>query len=184
MTYAIDIENVRSAMEGIYGSDEWKQTVEIYKNAKRIFFIGHGGNLAIADHAAVDCTRLTGGEKVGMSTGSAIVATSFINDNGWDNWLKDWVSCELDQYAVPKCAIVFTGTGKGDDILNATQFLLDSGVPVIFMTARTMERFHGSKGYVELLAKVDYYHESEVIFLGLTYDLIVASGYECPKIKP
>ena len=49
-----------------------------------------GATWGIADHTAVDMTRLSNGTKNAMCPGSCVVATSLINDSGFDLWMVDW----------------------------------------------------------------------------------------------
>ena len=56
-----------------------------------IFILGHGGNLAVADHASADISRLSNGTKNAQAPGSAIVATSLINDTSFDDWMVQWL---------------------------------------------------------------------------------------------
>ena len=62
---------------GIHTIKIW--SLDKFNKCDDIYVLGHGGNLAIADHAAVDITRLSNGTKNAMCPGSGIVATSLIN---------------------------------------------------------------------------------------------------------
>ncbi len=84
----MDMERVSKALDAVHQSLSWQNAVKAFSDSRHILYIGHGGNLAIADHAAIDCTRVTKGKKTGTSTGSAVLVTSIINDVGWDNWLQ------------------------------------------------------------------------------------------------
>lgn len=183
MKFAIDIDQIKTALGEIYASREWKDACEVFKASKRIFFLGHGGNLAIADHAAIDCTRLCKGEKVGLSTGSAVLATSLINDKGWANWFEAWLGFEKPVTGVPACAIVLTSTGKAPDISKAIEFCLANDIPVICMTGISIAQFQGAPGYTEIMLRVKTYHDAEMLSLGLTYDFYTASGYVCPNLQ-
>jgi len=182
MKYSVDIDQIKTAIEQIYQSKEWKDAIEVFKASKRIFFIGHGGNLAIADHAAIDCTRLCMGEKVGVAPGSAVLATSLINDKGWDNWFKVWLTFENSISSVPACAIVLTSTGKAADISKAVEYCLEQNIPVICMTGIPIAQFKDAPGYTEVLLRVHTYHDAEMLSLGLTYDFYSAAGYTCPNL--
>lgn len=177
----VDMDAVGEAYAAVVGSKAWKRAVKVFKGVERVLYIGHGGNLAIADHAAIDCTRITKGGKVGIAPGSAVVATSLINDAGWRSWLATWAEHQL---ALPAqtCAVVITTKGDGDDIICAIYLLLQHNVPVIVITARQMS-LGDVPGLVELIIDVDTYHEAEISSLGLTYDLLTAAGYVCPRIK-
>ena len=54
------------------------EQLKLFDNASKIALIGNGGNLAVADHAAVDTSRLT--NKLGLCPGSGILASSLLYD--------------------------------------------------------------------------------------------------------
>ena len=43
----------------IKATSQWQDLIDKFKNASDIGYIGHGGNLAIADHAAIDALPTT-----------------------------------------------------------------------------------------------------------------------------
>ena len=47
--------------------------------------------MGVADHTAVDMTRLSNGTKNAMCPGSCVVATSLINDTNFDQWMVQWL---------------------------------------------------------------------------------------------
>tara|TARA_Y100000310_G_C20483650_1_gene715880 strand:- start:278 stop:667 length:390 start_codon:yes stop_codon:yes gene_type:complete len=49
-----DIENIEQKFKDVVSSSEWTEFQEKFNNCDDIYVIGHGGNLAIADHTAVD----------------------------------------------------------------------------------------------------------------------------------
>ena len=55
----LDIESMENKFRAIVATDEFQQLQELYNDAKHVFFFGHGGNMSIAEHAAVDASRLT-----------------------------------------------------------------------------------------------------------------------------
>ena len=75
----IDIENLEAKFYETVNSKEWDQLQQAYNECHDIYVLGHGGNMAIADHTAVDMTRLSNGTKNAMCPGSCVVATSLIN---------------------------------------------------------------------------------------------------------
>lgn len=183
MTYAVNIHHIKAALAQVYESEAWARAVTFFTNSRRILYIGHGGNLAIADHAAIDCTRITGGVKVGYAPGSAILSTSLINDNGWDKWLAAWVAMQLIIGNEPACLIVLTSTGSAPDIAAAIEKALNLDVVVICFTANPIFQFHQDANYCEIGLGVTTYHDCEMLSLGLTYDLLVAAGFKCPPLK-
>ena len=178
--YALSIENISRSLQHIYSSESWAQAVSLFKKSSKVLYLGHGGNLAIADHAAIDLTRLT--DKVGISPGSAIWVTSYANDSGWENWLTEWLKIQLAGARKEEvCAIVITSSFGAQDILNAVRYLGEEKIPMICITS-VSAGLEYDKNIVEINLELDTYHDSEVVSLGLTYDLIVAAGYRCPKI--
>ena len=87
----LNIENMDQKFHKVVQSDEWKELQTKFNQATNIYVLGHGGNLGIADHAAVDISRLSNGTKNAQAPGSAIVDTSLINDTNFDQWMVQWV---------------------------------------------------------------------------------------------
>ena len=88
----LNFENIDEKFVEIVHSEEWQQLQKKFNEANDIYVLGHGGNLAVADHAAVDITRLSNGSKNAMCPGSGVVATSLINDSSFEQWMVQWLS--------------------------------------------------------------------------------------------
>ena len=91
MSDTLNIENIGHKFTEIVESEQWKELQEKYNYCNDIFVLGHGGNMAIADHTAVDMSRLSNGTKNAMCPGSCVVATSLINDTNFDQWMVSWL---------------------------------------------------------------------------------------------
>ena len=89
----LDLENFEEKFKSILESSDWKLLEEKFINATNVLLIGNGGNLAIADHAAIDISRLT--DKNGISPGSGITSTSIIGDKDAKSWFKTWVEYRM-----------------------------------------------------------------------------------------
>ena len=74
----VNFENIGSKINEIICSKEFYKLQKLFNKCEHIFFIGNGGNLAIADHAAIDTSRLT--NKNAKAPGSGILTTSIIAD--------------------------------------------------------------------------------------------------------
>ena len=59
----LNIENIDEKYYKVVNSKAWKEFQEKFNKCNNIFVLGHGGNLAVADHAAVDISRLSNGTK-------------------------------------------------------------------------------------------------------------------------
>ena len=141
--------------------------IEEFKRAKTVGYIAHGGNLGIADHAAIDATRHT--EKMCYAPGSGVVATSLFNDFKED-WQQKWIEyTNLDAY------IIITTTGSSTSIKNAIQYLDAREIPYLVITGK-------SAFGREVFLDTTYYNEMEVAALATTYNILDMAGYTCPKI--
>lgn len=155
---------INSAIE----KNNFQKFLQNFIKAKSIGYIGHGGNLAIADHAAIDATRHT--EKNCIAPGSGILVSSLFNDFN-DEWQSVWVqktNCDL--------YIVITASGKSKSIQNTINYLEKNNIDYIVIT--------GTHSFInEILLNLDSYHEFEVAALAFTYKILEKAGYNCPKIK-
>ena len=88
----LNFENLDEKFVKIVNSPEWEELQRKFNSSNDIYVLGHGGNLAVADHAAVDITRLSNGTKNAMCPGSGIVATSLINDSSFEQWMVQWLA--------------------------------------------------------------------------------------------
>ena len=87
----LNFENIGDKFLEVINTKEWNDIQEKFNDCVDIFVLGHGGNLGVADHAATDISRLSNGTKNAQAPGSAIVATSLINDSSFDDWMVHWV---------------------------------------------------------------------------------------------
>ena len=60
----LDIGNIDHLINELKGKEEWITLQRFFNHSDSIIYVGHGGNLAIADHIAVDTIRLTKNKKV------------------------------------------------------------------------------------------------------------------------
>ena len=52
----LNFENIGDRFVQVVHTSEWEQLQEKYNQCDDIYVLGHGGNMAVADHAAVDMT--------------------------------------------------------------------------------------------------------------------------------
>ena len=121
----IDIENLEAKFYETVNSKEWDQLQQAYNECHDIYVLGHGGNMAIADHTAVDMTRLSNGTKNAMCPGSCVVATSLINDTNFDQWMVSWLQHRTSTQAKSQMekSLVYgiSSSGKSKDVIKALQ---------------------------------------------------------------
>ena len=180
----LNIEDLDEKFYQVVNSPEWVELQEKFNDCQDIYVLGHGGNMAIADHTAVDITRLSGGQKNAMCPGSAVVATSLINDTNFDQWMVDWlrVRTAVRTQSQIKKSLVYgiSSSGKSTDVLKALQWASDNGMQTAIVTGQPITVKVPNLTVVEL--ETQYYHTTEVLTLLLQYQLTHGSGRECPPI--
>jgi len=180
----LDIENIDQMFYEVVNSDDWKELQEKFNQADDIFVLGHGGNLAVASHAAIDISRLSNGTKNAICPDSATVVTSLINDTDFDHWMHQWLKMVTSTKTLEqkkKCLILgFSSSGTSRDLIKAFQWGYSNDIPIACITAKPLtERVPGLS---EVVANCDYYHTIEVLSLLLQYELTHGSGKVCPPI--
>lgn len=180
----LNFENIGEKFIQVIHTSDWEELQQKYNNCNDIYVLGHGGNLAVADHAAVDMTRLSNGTKNAMCPASGVVATSFINDTSFEQWMVNWLSCRTTtrtKSQMKKSLVLgISSSGGSIDILKALQWATANGMQIAMITSRDIPI------EVDNLTKVvlgaHYYHTAEVLTLLLTYQLTHGSGNVCPPI--
>ena len=180
----LNFENIGEKFVQVINTEQWNELQSKFNDCNEVLVLGHGGNLAIADHAAVDITRLSNGTKNAMAPGSAIVNTSLINDTDWDQWMVSWLQARTRNRtkAQLKKTLVWgiSSSGKSRDIIKGLQWAETNGLQIACTTSYPL--IDKVKNLTEVVLGADYYHTAEVLTLLLSYQLTHASGNECPPI--
>ena len=100
----IDLENLENKFKKIVSSEEWKKLQESYNRSVHILMFGHGGNMAVADHAAIDSSRLT--DKNIIAPGSAVLCSSIIADTNFNDWIMNWTKMRTRGLDHIKCLAI------------------------------------------------------------------------------
>lgn len=180
----LNFENIGDKFIKTINTPEWQSLQDKFNECNEIFVLGHGGNLAVADHAAVDITRLSNGKKNAMAPGSAVVNTSLINDTNWDQWMVAWLEARTRNRTKSqlKKTLVWgiSSSGKSRDIIKALQWAEQNDLQVACTTSYPL--IDKVPNLTEVVLGADYYHTAEVLTLLLSYQLTHGSGAECPPI--
>lgn len=177
-----DFNLIENKYNDTLNSNAWSNACVKFKQSKIILYYGHGGNLGVADHAAIDVCRLTKSDKAGFSLGSSIAATSLANDEGYDNLFKSWIDIYFKAFGKKEiCAIGITSSGKSKNFLNALDYLEERKINSIYFTATRLQK--NTNFHDEVFFDVKTNHEAEALSLALTYDLVSSAGYNCPNIN-
>ncbi len=179
---SLGIGNVDDLLTDLFCGESWTKLLDSYKKAKYIIFVGHGGNLAIADHIAVDTSRLTKGEKITFSPGSVIHATSHINDSSFEEWLVSWFKSFEKMLEFESTLLIgISSSGRSKDTLKLIKYADSVGVNTSLITAK--ESLNLPSKCNILNTNCDTYHKSEVVALAIGYQLIVSAGWVSPRIS-
>lgn len=180
----LDTENLERKFQEIVNSPAWAEFQEKFNNSDDIYVLGHGGNLAVADHTAVDITRLSNGQKNAMCPGSAVVATSLINDTNFEQWMVNWLkhrtATKTKKQISRSLVYGISSSGNSQDVLAALQWATDNNMNAVLVTGQNIQIKIPNLTVVEL--QTDYYHTAEVLTLLLQYQLTHGSGRVCPSI--
>jgi len=180
----LDFENIGELFTNVVHSKEWEELQEKYNKCQDIYVLGHGGNMGVADHTAVDMTRLSNGTKNAMCPGSCIVATSYINDTNFDQWMVAWLQSRISTRTKTQMSksLVYgiSSSGKSKDVIKALQWAIDNGMEACLITAKPIDV--EIKGLTQVILGVNYYHTAECLSLLLQYELTHGSGNICPPI--
>jgi len=180
----LDFENIGEKFVQVVNSDDWKSLQSKFNLSNDVYVLGHGGNLAIADHAAVDMTRLSNGTKNAICPGSAIVATSLINDTSFEQWMVNWLRARTTtktKTQMKKSLVLgVSSSGSSTDIIKALQWADDNNMHIAMITSKPIKI--QIPNLTQVILGAEYYHTSEVLTLLLTYQLTHGSGNVCPPI--
>ncbi len=178
----IQLENIEEKFNKIIKSKEWDKLQTAYNNATNIFFFGHGGNMAVADHGAIDSSRLT--NKNIIAPGSAITATSLIADTDFDSWMTNWMETRSIGLDPSKClAVGFScslNNASANCIVNALNWADENNIDTAMISAQYNPC--GNPNIIKVVQDVEFYHTSEILSLMLTYQLVHGAGFDCPSI--
>tara|TARA_R100000808_G_scaffold20458_1_gene44232 strand:+ start:164 stop:775 length:612 start_codon:yes stop_codon:yes gene_type:complete len=178
----LDIENFETKFKNTVESDNWRELERIFNNSTNIFLFGNGGNLAIADHAAIDISRLT--DKNAISPGSGITATSIIGDKDAKTWFKRWLEYRLRGLDHSNCLVIgfscSTSGTSSEASIEALKYSSELGIPSVLISAQP--KIDISEKILMISQDVSLYHTSEILSLALTYQLTHSAGFECPSV--
>ncbi len=179
-TDILPMGDFNSLHQEIVASSEWQNLQKCFNHCKNIILVGHGGNLAIADHGAVDISRLSHNKKTTFCPGSAITGTSLINDTSFDTWLKNWFIGFEESIEIANTLVIgISSSGNSSDISCLFEYCLSKNIATGLITAKKSTTINSD---IEVVTKTLTYHESEIMALTLCYQLVHGFGDTCPAI--
>ena len=173
----LDFGDISKIISETSKTKEWVNLQQTFNSKSTIVIVGHGGNLAVSDHIAADITRLTNFSKKTLCPGSAIIATSFINDSSFEDWLVCWFKSQPIDFS-NTLIIGISSSGRSKDIQNLFNYANNYDIYTSLITAKASEIISSN----QVITNCNSYHSSELVALGLGYQLVHGYGSECPKI--
>lgn len=181
MAENLDLDDLESRFRRVVESPVWMELQSAFRNASRVYILGNGGNLLVAQHAASDISRLT--SKHARAPGGIGMASALIQDDGYEHWLKVWLDGELRGLDANALAGVLTiglsASGRSRNIFEALRWIRLRGGQTGLISGRgPSERVPG----IVVNLDAQYYHSSECLSLMLAYQLICCVGGESPRL--
>lgn len=178
----LEIKGFEDKFENTLDCPEWRILQSDFIKSKRIMIVGNGGNLAVADHAAIDVARLT--NKAAFAPGSGILASSLIHETSHDEWVKNWVAISMrgikKELFSETLLIGISSSGISNNIKKALEFGKDQNINTALITGKSPSEEISSN---TIVLGVNEYHTGEVLTLMLFYQLIHGAGFICPNIE-
>ena len=178
---SLEFGDVNKLIKDTINTPEWEKLQSEFNKKDRIVIVGHGGNLAVSDHISVDISRLTKGQKTTLCPGSAIQATSFINDSSFDQWMQSWFKSNENLLDPSNTLIIgISSSGKSRDIKELFDYTVSLGYSNFLISAKPSSM---TEPDFNVITGAESYHSSEIVALALGYQLVHGYGHHCPNIN-
>jgi phosphoheptose isomerase len=179
----IDLENFESKFTEIVGSSSWQTLQRDFDKSPFVFYIGNGGNLAVASHAASDASRLT--NKNVMAPEDSIALTALMGDVGYREFFKTWIEGKSRHLKASDCLVIGLSCSKESQsalgIMESLHWCAEQGMKTAVLSAGPKNNLHPTTTAV--IQNTKFHHTSEILSLALSYQLIKGSGFELPCIS-
>jgi len=178
-----EIDIVGTAAGEICATPGWARVSKAFSECEYVLLLGHGGNLAIAQHAASDISRLTG--KAAFAPDNPPLTTAVITEKNVAAYLINWISLQLRARDPGKGLVLgfscSADTPSSESIVAACEYAQSSGIPATLLSGTKKKSI--SPGVNLLVSNTNYYHSSELVFISLFYQLIYEFCGSLPSLK-
>ena len=130
---------------------------EIYKDGRKIYWIGNGGSAAIAEHSALDYFRTGNIKSQAFNDGPML--TCLGNDFGYPAVFQKPVSLFLERNDI---LVAISSSGRSVNILNAVAAAKDNGGLVITLSGFAADNPLRGLGHYNFYAPSNRYGEVEL----------------------
>ena len=185
----LNLEGIERKFEEVCNSESFKTIQQLFNEKQNIIVIGNGGNYAVAQHGAADCSRLT--TKNVVSFDSPTYITSIANDNGYEDLFIKWIDVMYKKNVFTKddgFIIGLSSTGTSKNICGALNWAIQKDVPAAMIAGqqpvnlRHTDRPPYDKEVIECILNTEHFHTAEILSLMLFYQLVEGAGDCCPLI--
>lgn len=177
----LDLDAIEGRFREVVAGDAWRAAEDEFALAERVYLLGTGGNLAVAQHAAADIARLTA--KRAVAPCDSVTATSLMNHAGSAGWLAEWLSWEVRADPAeqrPRTLVVgLSCSGDSPAVMAAMRLAHERGLRTVLLSGAEPA---ARAADVTVVLGTSYYHSSEALMLLLTYQLTVSVGGVCPRL--
>lgn len=185
----LNLEGIENKFKKIRDGKSFKTIQSLFNEKQNIVVIGNGGNYAVAQHGAADCSRLT--TKNVISFDSPTYITSIANDNGYEDLFLKWLSVlhQKNQFDKDNGFIIgLSSTGTSKNICGALNWAVQKEIPCAMIAGKQPVNLrHNNRppydpGVIECILDTEHFHTAEILSLILFYELVEGAGECCPLI--
>ena len=129
---------------------------------KQVFVCGNGGSSATASHFVNDLRKI-GNIKAYSLTDNISSMTAYANDDSYDFIFVDQLKVLANEKDL---LIIFSGSGKSPNIINATKWAMNKGMEVVAIVGMNGGYFSASKTVTEkIYISTDMLHSEDIHML-------------------
>lgn len=154
-----------------FNSNEFKSDFEkaltIIKSAKKIFFVGNGGSMAICSHMMEDYAKI--GKYKTFAFSDAALITCFANDYGYENAMSEWLKIYMEEGDL---LFAISSSGNSANINNAAFEAKNRKANVITLSGFKPDNKLRTKGDVNFYLPIENYGVVECFHQVITHSLL------------
>ena len=186
----LDLEEIEKKFSDFVSSNSYKKLAQTFSERQNILILGNGGNYAVAQHGAADCSRLTSKNVISFDNPTYI--TSSANDNGYEDLFLNWLKTLYSKNVFNKengMVIGLSSTGTSKNICGALNWSCSKNIPTFMVAGVAPENLRNDnrKPYDSLVHDcifgVKNFHTAEILSLMMFYQLVESNGDCCPLIN-
>ena len=185
----LDLEGIEKKFQDFVSDAPYQKLAKTFSERQNILILGNGGNYAVAQHGAADCSRLTSKNVISFDNPTYI--TSSANDNGYEDLFLNWLKNLYDKKVFNEgngMVIGLSSTGTSKNICGALNWSCSKNVPSFMVAGVAPENLRNNdrRPYDDLVDDcifgVKNFHTAEILSLMMFYQLVESNGDCCPQI--